>query len=421
MRFAFPLSFYASMALALPTMALADDASVHGVALIGLTQTQARSTVANPNNLFDTGDGAGELALGLESDVRGLHWRARLTRDGKFDSGWPKHNDKLQELYYGWRWAEHWHFSVGQQLLTWDNGLSYQPLGFFKSSQTDLRDVFDTEDRSQGLPMLVATYLGDSVTTDFVASTENPGNNRAEKSNARQLAVRWSGELSPALNTALMLRKRVGAQAGAGISASYGVDEVTLRADVYYGPPEAREFPVGLLSGPAQLYLPPLTFSYDSGHAYRLRSVIGTTWTPRRGLALYGEWVHHSEGLSATEWRRYRDQLALHTAALNGPYHHAAVGNLGTDLSLLDSAPAGVRRDYIYLRAELGQGNSSWYVSTFLGLADGSAMTTLSKTWQLRKHLTLKTDLSVFSGKYSSEFGLTPYRYQTNLVLLQTF
>lgn len=409
-------------ALAAPASALADDAGVHGYALAGLTRTPARGTAANPDNLFDTGGAAGELALGLEGSVGGVRWRARLTLDGERGDGWPaERNLKLQELHYGWRWGERWHFSAGQQLLSWDNGLSFQPLGFFKSSQTDLRDVFDTEGRSQGLPMLVATHLGDSVTTDLVASTANPGNDRVERSNARQLALRWSAELTPGLNTALMLRKRDGARVGAGVSSSYGVGEVTLRADAYYGPAEARRFPLGLLDGPPRLYLPPLAFSDDPGHAYRLRSVIGATWTPRRALALYGEWVHHGDGLSGGQWKLYQQQLALHSAALNGPYHGAAVGNLGTDLSLLGSAPAGVRRDYVYLRAELGQGDATWYLSTFAGVADGSAMTTLSKSWQLRDHLTLKADLSAFTGSARSEFGLTPYRYQAHLVLLQTF
>jgi hypothetical protein len=421
-------------ALAAPAVALADDAgehdNVHGYALAGVTQTPARATAANPGNLFDTGSGAGELALGLEGRLGGVRWRARLTLDGErrsgsgsgSGSGWSAGRHlTLQELHYGWRWGERWHFSAGQQLLSWDSGLSFQPLGFFKSSQTDLRDVFDTEGRSQGLPMLVATRLGDTVTTDFVASTGNPGNDRVERSNARQLAVRWSAELTPGLNTALMLRKCDGARAGAGVSASYGVDEVTLRADAYYGPAEARWFPRGLLDGAPRLYLPPLAFSYDPGHDYRLRSVIGATWTPRRALALYGEWVHHGDGLSGADWRRYKDQLALHNAALDGPRRGAAIGNLGTDLSLLGSAPAGVRRDYVYLRAELGQGDATWYLSTFAGAADGGTVTTLSKSWQLRDRLTLKADLSAFTGARGSEFGLTPYRYQAHLVLLHTF
>ncbi len=395
---------------------------MHGYGLAALTQTQARSTAANPDNLFDTGGGSGEAALGLEGDLHGLRWRARLTLTGDRSDNWPDHRGiELQELHYGWRWGERWHFSAGQQLLTWDNGLSYQPLGFFKSSQTDLRDVFDTEGRSEGLPMLVATRLGDTVTTDFVASVANPRSDMAERRNARQLAVRWSGELYEGLNTALMLRQREGARTGAGLSASYGVDELTLRGDAYFGPAEARWFPAGLVTDAPQLYTPPLAFSFDPGGAYRLRSELGATWTPQRGLALYAEWIHHGEGLSGAEWDRYRAQLAVHAAALDGPWHDAAVGNLGTDLSVLGSSPAGVRRDYLYLRAELGQGDATWYLSTFAGLADGSAMSTLSKTWQLREHTTLRADLSAFTGHAGSEFGLTPYRYQANLVLLHTF
>ena len=421
MRAAFPLL---CAALAGPAVAAAADDGMHGYALAGLTQTQARSTAANPDQLFGVGGGSGELALGLEGDLQGLRWRARLTLEGERGGDWPAHRGaRLQELHYGWRWGERWHLRAGQQLLTWDNGLSYQPLGFFKSSQTDLRDVFDTEGRSQGLPMLVATRLGDSVTTDIVASVANPGSDTVERRNARQLALRWSGEPSPGLNMALMLRQREGARTGAGLSASYGVGEVTLRGDAYYGPAEARLFPVGLLDQrePPRLFTPPLAFTFDPGGAYRLRSVLGATWTPQRGLGLYAEWLHHGDGLSGADWRRYRAQLAQHALALDGPRRGAAIGNLGTDLSLLGSAAAGVRRDYLYLRAELGQGDATWYVSTFAGLADGSALSTLSKTWQLREHTTLRADVSAFTGHAGSEFGLTPYRYQAQLVLLQTF
>ncbi|HEX8601148.1 MAG TPA: hypothetical protein VF774_00750, partial [Pseudoduganella sp.] len=77
--------------------------------------------------------------------------------------------------------------------------------------------------------------------------------------------------------------------------------------------------------------------------------------------------------------------------------------------------------DYLYLRAELGQGNAAWYLSTFAGMADGGAVTTLSKTWQLPGHLTLRGDVSVSTGHAGSEFGLTPWRHQAKLVLLQTF
>ncbi|HEX8602751.1 MAG TPA: hypothetical protein VF774_08905, partial [Pseudoduganella sp.] len=287
--------------------ALAADDGVHGYALASLTQTHARSTAANPDKLFDAGGGSAELALGLEGSAGGLRWRARLTLDGERGSSWPgRRGIELQELHYGWRLGERWHVSAGQQLLTWDNGLAYQPLGFFKSSRTDLRDVFDTEGRSQGLPMAVATHLGDSVTTELVASVANPGGERAGRLNARQLAVRWSGEPLPGLNTAFMLRKRDGARLGAGISASYGVDEITLRGDAYYGPAEARTFPLGLFDGIARLFTPPPAFTFDPGHAYKLRSVLGATWTPLRGVALHGEWIHHGDGLSGGAWRRYR-------------------------------------------------------------------------------------------------------------------
>jgi hypothetical protein len=39
----------------------------------------------------------------------------------------------------------------------------------------------------------------------------------------------------------------------------------------------------------------------------------------------------------------------------------------------------------------------------------------------LRSHMTLRADLSAFTGSANSEFGLTPYKYQADLVLLQTF
>ncbi len=408
-------------ALAVPAASSAADGAVHGYTLAGLTQTQGRSTDANPNDLFDVSGGRSELALGLEGALHGWRWRARLTLEGGYGSDPSQRGGRLQQLQYDWRWRERWHFSAGQQLLAWDNGLSFQPLGFFKSSRTNLSDVFDTEGRSQGLPMLVGTRLGDSITTDIVASVANPGSDAVERRNARQVAVRWSGEPVPGLNMAFILRQRAGARIGAGVSSSYGVGEATLRADAYFGPAEARLFPVALVDGPAQLYTPPLTSSVDPGGAYRIRSALGATWTPQRGLGLYGEWLHHGDGLSSRQWDVYRNQLELHANALNGPQRAAAIGNLGTDLGVLSSTAAGVRRDYLYLRAELGQGDAAWYLSTLAGLADGSTLTTLSKSWQIRRHTTLRTNLSAFTGHEGSEFGLIPIRFQGSLLLLHTF
>jgi hypothetical protein len=416
LRFLPPLRALAMLVAA----AAAAAAATNGYLLAAVDQATGRATNANPDNMFALGGGGAELALGLEGEQRGVRWRARLTARGARGDGWPaEHNLSLQELYYRWRIGERWHASAGEQLLAWDNGLAFQPLGFFKSSRTDLRDVFDVEGRSQGLPLLAMTRLGDSVTTDLVVSGANPHGDRAEKLNGRQAALRFSGEPWPGLNAAFVLRKRSASGVGAGISSSYGVGQATLRADAYYGPADARVFPDALLRQSPQVFLPPPAWR-EQDHPYRWRSVAGFTWTPTRALALYGEWIHKGDGLSGAQWSRYLGQIQAHAAALDGPLGRAARGNLGTDLNVLDSTVAGVRRDYLYLRAELGQGGSL-YVSSYAGLADHGALHTVSKTWRLREHTTLRLDASVFTGRADSEFGLTPYRRQAGLTLLHSF
>ncbi|HWA22036.1 MAG TPA: hypothetical protein VG735_06540, partial [Caulobacterales bacterium] len=263
--------------------------SFGGLLLLKATGTEAApSLLAVPGADYSTR--SGEAAVLADGDAKGLRYRIRgeaFAYSGR-ETEWAV---KIKELAYGRRLDETWSVSIGKQVRSWDSGLAYQPLGFFRKG-LDLADPFDSEGRVEGLPMLIVTRLGARVNLEGVVSAPLSGSS-ATSANERQWAVRLSGDITPSINAAWIVRQREHAPPGVGASANWARDRLQLHADAFYGPPQVRLTARSVRETP-RLYTERPTLLQDQRQAV-LDAVAGLTWTATDYLEINAEWIHRGE------------------------------------------------------------------------------------------------------------------------------
>jgi hypothetical protein len=385
---------------------------IGGFVMTRSIDAQESETKLNPQGAFPLGYDAAEFAGLVEGQWNGLNFRLRgqaFTDDKAGDN-----RVLIQELDYTSRLADRWSLSVGKQTRSWGTGLSYQPLGFFRS-QPDLRDPFDAEGRVTGLPMLALSYLGRNTNLDIIVSDDLSGSHDPAALNHRQWAIRVSGEPIDNLHGAFVIRQRDGSRPGFGGSLSYAVNAFDLHADVFYGPPDARLVYRGLL-GEAPAFYASDPFVPQRNANYTTQSVLGVTWSPSREFAIYAEWLHKGDGLSDSQWSRFNDFIDLHAAA---PISAAKFRNLAWDTQQLGFGQA--RRDYAYGMINWQDTDWSASLGSLVSLEGASAFLTGAFGYSFSRRLSLSLSYSQASGATDSEFGLSPYKSFLSLRLKRTF
>jgi hypothetical protein len=399
-----------SAGLLTPPAEAQETQNIGGLALLKATGTEAASSLLSlPGADYSTR--SGEAAILADGDAKGVRYRIRgeaFAYSGR-ETEWAV---KIKELAYGRRLNEAWSVSIGKQVRSWDSGLAYQPLGFFRKG-LDLADPFDSEGRVEGLPMLVVTRLGSRANLEGVVSAPLSGSS-ATSANERQWAVRLSGDITPSINAAWIVRQRDHAAPGVGASANWARDRLQLHADVFYGPPPVRLTSRSLHETP-RLYTERPTLLQDQRKAV-LDAVAGLTWTATDYFEIDAEWIHRGEGAAKTEWLSFLDQVDYHRGALSGAQAPLALANLAWDLS---SIPA--RRDHLFVMMRLPIGRATYSLSSFFTVADASSIINARASWLLTHHTSVNLGVTAYTGANRSEFGLLPLRGAAFVSLSQPF
>lgn len=408
---------------------VADDPAEDGVGLGGFvfleaTHRDARSTDVNPGDLFDLSSKTFEAAVIVEGPAFGFTWRARGELIGTEDR-WPQRTRvRLQELSYQRRIGQRWSVSIGKQERSWDAGVSFRPLGFFRT-QPNLSDPFDSEGRQEGLSLISVIYVGEAIITEAVVSDDVFGD-IDDDVEARQWAARVSRQFGK-IDASLVVRQAAGQSIGVGGSASYSAGAVELHADAYVGP-RGRRRGHRALSGSGQVVpddkivddlFPSDPFILDRGGGGTvLNSVVGITWAPSSDLRVNAEYIHRGGGLSGRKWSSYLDLVAGHRAALDTPSRGLAIANLSYDIGVLRGS---VRKDYLYVQGSVTLGKLSLSASTIAGLADGSATLIASATHRFGQRAAAVFSAVSFIGSRTSEYGLLPFGTIVSLSLRRSF
>lgn len=391
-----------------------------GFTFLEATRRSARSTNVNPSDLFDLSSDTYEAAVIVEGAAAGFTWRLRGDAIGTRNS-WPERvNVRVKELSYQRRIGQRWSISVGKQERSWDAGLSYRPLGFFRT-QPDLSDVFDNEGRQEGIPLLSVTYVGDSFVAEAVVS-DDVFSDIDDAVETRQWAARVSRQFGK-VDASLVVRQAAGQTPGVGGSASYSAGAVELHADLYVGP-GGRQRIHRALSDPDRNAPNGDLFTSDPfildrvGRGPVVKSVVGVTWAPSSELGVSAEYIHRGDGLSGRQWSSYLGLIASHRAALDTSFRSLAIANLAYDLNVLGGS---VRKDYLFIRGSVTLKAFTLSASTLAGLADGSATLFGSATYKLGRQASAVFNAVGFVGGRTSEYGLLPFGTIVSLSLRRTF
>ncbi len=416
-----PSTFVGLLCLSLPcSLQAARELPFRGFVFVEAQHRSARDTPVNPDDLFRLSSDQLEAAILVEGDTKGLSWRVRGEAVGDL-AHWPERKKiRIQELAYQRKVGERWSFSIGKQERSWDSGLAFRPLGFFRT-RPDLRDPTDREGRQQGLPLVSATYVGDRFTAEIVASDDVFGG-VGDEIEARQWAARVSSQIGK-LDASLVVRQAAGQRPGLGASITYATGAFELHGDAYVGPTRRMRRHSGLLGDdsvdvPGDLYRSDPFFVDRGGGSTTLNSVVGFTWTPVRNLAVTAEYIHQGGGLSDERWSDYLDLIASHRAALETRSRGLAVANLAYDLNVLGSS---VRKDYLYVRASGTWHGFAMSGLAFTGLADGGATLGGTLSHALGSKVEAQLAITAFVGNPRSEFGLVPLGTVTRLNLRRPF
>lgn len=416
-----PSTFVGLLSLGLPcSLQAAQELPFRGFVFVEGQHRSARDTPVNPDDLFRLSSDQLEAAVLVEGDIKGLSWRVRAEAVGEV-AHWPEHKKiRIQELAYQRKVGERWSFSIGKQERSWDSGLAFRPLGFFRT-RPDIRDPTDREGRQQGLPLISATYIGDRFTAEIVASDDVFGG-VDEEIEARQWAARVSGQIGK-LDASLVVRQAAGQRPGIGGSITYATGAIELHGDAYVGPSRRMLRHRGLLGSdsqevPGDLYSSDPFFIDRGGRSTTLNSVVGITWAPLPNFSVTAEYIHQGGGYSDERWSDYLDLIATHRAALDTRFRGLATANLAYDLNVLRST---VRKDYLYVRASGSWRGFKMSGLAFAGLADGSASLTGTLSHLLGRKVEAQLAIIGFVGNPRSEFGLVPFGTVARLSLRRPF
>ena len=349
---------------------------------------------------------ASELALGLEGNWGEVSYRLRATATDGWDPDAAGRTDVvLQELSREWIAGKNLRLLVGKSVLSWDVGFSAQPLGFFQTEQ-DFRDITDRFGRSEGLPLIALTWLGESGSVAVVYSNDFENAPDGFNEGLRQWGLNVVYDL-PGLTVSGVVQQPEDQRLGLGGSIS-GVagSRYAFHGSVFVRRGTRRPTHRSIETQELVFWnSDPYGSFRRHDDRYFARWVIGGRVTPDPWSEFLVEWVHDDRGFDRAEWRRFLKLVDFHRwgGTADVPQESVAANLLHDGQALIRN---GARQDYLYVRYSRQIERSSVAISAFVGVADGSFIPAVSADLAKVGRLVLGARASAFVGSGSSEFGM---------------
>jgi hypothetical protein len=390
--------------------AQAGDNWLGGFVLQDGVRSKINRSSVNPGNFLGMSSLQMDSAVLLEGRHSDVDFRLRAQVQANPQSGQTGSTTLvLQELSKTFALSEDLSLALGKRLYSIDQSFIGQPLGFFQK-QTDLSDPTDAAGKSEGLPMLVLSWMDEKTTLSGIYSddfnTVPDGMNRG----IRQWVWRAAYEFKN-LSTSLVFRRADGESAGWGGSFSATLaEDVSVYGSLYTASGTQRPYLRALFRqrpffavNEAQA----IGFLRANNDVSYPRFTVGAMYTPRDWPRLQMEFIYDRRGLSGREYADYLNLIRFHAT---GAQRHVAPqlvnANLAFDAELL--LARGMRRRYLSLNLDHNVDPFSLSCGAYLGLEDRSSIVYFSGGYALRKALGLSLSVSTLQGSADSERGLLP-------------
>ncbi len=347
-----------------------------------------------------------------------LSWRD-LAVDVKADVDVTDRNDPdfqhvMRELYFARSIDDHLHLTVGRRILKWGTGYAFNPTGVVEPTK-DSADPSDRLNRFQGRQILALdTYFGSHSLTLLYANEFRLG--EEFKWGQDELAVRFYS-LIKGVDLSLIGHWKEGKKLKFGFNTA-----VTHGAHFEWH----SEFLAQI--GTSKLYHPVLqstnsdTFfgespykqTYHDSKEVFYKLLLGIQYTFNSGPNLMIEYFYNREGLSITEWNRWRQFTLFHQEQITGSAPDpASYPEFYDALNTLNSN--GTMRHYGFVRLYLPMQKSALELILLANLLDQSGIVIPTFTHFFNSNLSAWIRGSYFGGAHDSEFGMLFLKTTINL------
>ncbi len=390
--------------------ASADELQAQATVIQVFEGTSVRKGVLNPGNILDRPAIVSESALIAELRWRGFNGRLRLADElGRNSGGWRNDADVIvQEAAYEADLPPGYRLSLGKLSETWHVGYGFHPLGFFEPelNRDDLSERFK---RSEGLPAIVAGYLGEGWDVSLAYSDDFEHDPDGFNRGMRQWGARLGMLNDNGLETALVVQQPEHQKVGFGGSAVMVFGQALEVHGALFVRQGTRRPLHRAVAGDQLAFFSedPYRSSRRRDDQWYWRSVLGLQWTSDDLVNVLVEWGHDERGLDQGQWNRWKNLVRFHAdgSAIGVPAA-AVQGNLKYDARTL--LPTGTRQDYLLVRLTSGGGDWVPEASVLLSLADASAVWQARMTYVAASTWEAELFGSLSSGSGGSEFGIGP-------------
>ncbi|MET3135150.1 hypothetical protein AAKU55_005453 [Oxalobacteraceae bacterium GrIS 1.11] len=370
-----------------------------GFVLADAQRFSVRGAPLNVDNFEHIASGQIDFAALLEGETGGVSWRLRA--EAARPSGRATASSAVvQELNRVFQVGENSTLSLGKRIYSMDQSYVNQPLGFFQK-RTDLADPTDSLGNSEGLPMVLLSWVGKSASAAALYSKDVESGADGYNRGVEQSLLKFGYEFER-VSTALIVRRASGESTGWGATVSGAAGEALSYYGSYYAARGTlRPLLPGLLTGfGAGRGVQALEFARaDDGVLYP-RATVGVVLAARDWPKLQIEYSYDRRGLSNQQYRAF-------SALVEGtPPDAPGKAQLAIASQML--LPQGVRQRYLDLNLTYALADWEWGGGVYAGVADWSRTWYASAKVALSPHASLMFSALSQDGPAQSEGALSP-------------
>lgn len=373
----------------------------------------------------------------LDGRWEGVRFRYRLDanqqRGGKGPTAFSNvHLDgRLLQLRRRFTLSDRWALSVGKFNESFDYGHYAQVLNFL-SDNIISGDFEDLAARATGFPMAKLSYNAERFGVDLIYSDDRSSDAayrfHSQNSGFNRGLRQWLGVLRvnfDEINWTVLVQKPSDMSAGFGASFIYTQNAQMQWYGALFAQPGSRLpvlrniYPDGTAPlGVDDVYTSsPYFASRLRQSRWYSRSMLGIGWTSEEQLSLRFEWLHDKNGMSPSDFSRWRQIIDFHRGI-------ALTDRTASDLNIVWNAQAlrGRQRDTFLVRVDrpLGEGFSVAF-NAIVGADRSALLQSRLRYSPPGKKWDTWIDLQRSTGSTGTEFGSALARTQLQLGLRYLF
>lgn len=318
----------------------------------------------------------------------------------------PDYKAIIRELYVDHALGNFLHLTLGRKILKWGTGYAFNPTGVIEPAR-NAADPSDRREQYQGRQIIsLDGYSGNNSVT-LVYANETTYNTKFNQGKSEFACRGYS--LIKGADFSLITHWKEDDKFKFGFTTAYTYGaHLELHSEfiaqqgtnkLYHRVLDSLDYQIS----PANY---PYVARYNNSRKIFTRLLLGVQYIFDSGSSLMAEYFYNQEGLTASEWNRWRQFILYHQERITTaiPLDPLSFQHFYSALYTLDRK--GSMRHYGFCRLYLPQQKSGLELMLFSNLVDGSSAGIATFNYFLNSHLTGWLRVEFYAGDRASEFGL---------------